>query len=115
MNRLKLMTATALSAFILSLGVSLSPAQAAEKTSVRITSPKNGATVHSPVMVHYLYHKGPKGDHVHLFVDGQFTEPTHDNPIKVKLPKGKHTLTLKAATAGHKILGPMSKVTINVK
>jgi hypothetical protein len=115
MNQLKMVTASVISAAFFSLGLVSSPAFAADKTSVRITSPKSGSTVHSPVVIHYILHKGPKGDHVHLFIDGQFAEPTHQNPVKIKLPKGKHTLTLKVATAGHKILGPKSKVTINVE
>ncbi len=115
MNHLKSVTASLISAAFLSLGFVTSPAFAADKTSVRITAPKSGSTVHNPVMIHYILHKGPKGDHVHLFIDGQFSEPSHQNPIKIKLPKGKHTLTLKVATAGHKILGPKSKVTVNVE
>jgi hypothetical protein len=110
-----MVTASILTATFFSLGLFATPVLAADKTSVKITSPKNGSTVHSPVMIHYVLHKGPKGDHVHLFIDGQFSEPTHENPIKVSLPKGKHTLTLKAVTAGHKILGPQSKVTVNVE
>ncbi len=115
MHPLKMVTASLISAAFFSMGLVGTPAFAAEKTSVKITSPKSGSTVHNPVLIRYILHKGPKGDHVHLFIDGQFTEPTHQNPIKIKLPKGRHTLTLKVATAGHKILGPKSKVTVNVE
>lgn len=90
-------------------------AWSAEKTSVKITSPKSGAVVHDPFMIRYIYHKGPRANHVHVYVDGTLLKPTHDNPIRMDIPKGKHVIVLKAATRHHHLLGPKSRVTVTVQ
>ncbi len=90
-------------------------AWSAEKTSVKITSPKSGAVVHDPFMLRYIYHKGPRANHVHVYVDGTLYKPTHDNPVRMDIPKGKHVIVVKAATRHHHLLGPKSQVTVTVK
>uniref|UniRef100_A0A7C3LTA0 DUF4399 domain-containing protein n=1 Tax=Leptospirillum ferriphilum TaxID=178606 RepID=A0A7C3LTA0_9BACT len=90
-------------------------AWSAEKTSVKIVSPKSGAVVHDPFMLKYIYHKGPRANHVHVYVDGTLYKPTHANPVRMDIPKGKHVITVKAATRHHHLLGPKSQVTVNVQ
>lgn len=91
------------------------PAANAVETSVKITSPKNGATVKSPFDLKYIYHKGPRANHVHVYVDGDLYKPTHDNPVSMDLPSGKHVITVKAASKHHHILGPKDSITVTVQ
>jgi hypothetical protein len=91
------------------------PAASADETSVKITSPKNGDTVKSPFDLKYTYHKGPRANHVHVYVDGDLYKPTHDDPVSMDLPSGKHVITVKAASKHHHILGPKDSITVNVQ
>lgn len=91
------------------------PWASAAETSVKIVSPKNGDTVKSPFDLKYIYHKGPRANHVHVYVDGDLYKPTHDNPVSMDLPSGKHVITVKAATKHHHLLGPKDQVTVTVQ
>lgn len=107
---------TIISAALLLLApMGVAPVSASEKTTVKIVSPKSGAVVHDPFMLKYIYHKGPRANHVHVYVDGTLYKPTHDNPVKMDIPAGKHTIVVKAASRHHHILGPKSQVTVTVK
>ncbi len=107
-NRL---TMAALAGSILLLPVS--PAFA--KTTIKILSPKNGATVSGKVRVKYAYHKEGRANHVHIFVDGNFLEATHDDPVTLKLPSGHHTIMLRAASRHHDLLKARASVGVDVK
>ncbi len=91
------------------------PSASAAETSLKIVSPKSGATVKSPFDLKYIYHKGPRANHVHVYVDGDLYKPTHDNPVSMDLPAGKHLIVIKAATRHHHLLGPKAQVTVTVQ
>ncbi len=91
----------------------VSPAFA--KTTIKILSPKNGATVSGKVRVKYAYHKEGRANHVHIFVDGNFLEATHDDPVTLKLPSGHHTIMLRAASRHHDLLKARASVGVDVK
>ncbi len=110
-HRLKELTTAALTAALLLLPVS--PALA--KTTIKILSPKNGATVSPKVRVKYAYHKEGRANHVHIFVDGNFLEATHDDPVTLNLPSGHHTIMLRAASRHHDLLKARASVDVDVK
>ena len=110
-SRLKDLTTAALAAALLLLPVS--PALA--KTTIKILSPKNGATVSSKVRVKYAYHKEGRANHVHIFVDGNFLEATHNDPVTLNLPSGHHTIMLRAASRHHDLLKARASVDVDVK
>ena len=109
-------------------------------SKVFFASPKDGETVTGPVKVKMGlegYTIGPVGDmsqtkgHHHIVVDGGPIKkgdvvPTDDKHLhfgkgqtetEVKLPPGKHTLTLQFADGAHRSYGPemSSTVTVTVK
>ena len=114
-NRIGAIVTAVSAALLFTTMMNTTPASASEKTSVKITSPKSGAVVHDPFMLKYIYHKGPKANHVHVYVDGTLYKPTHANPVKMDIPAGKHVITVKAATRHHHLLGPKSQVTVTVQ
>jgi hypothetical protein len=87
----------------------ISGAVLAEDASVTISSPANGAKVGtSGINVAYDVVTGPKGDHVHFYVD--------DKEVKVlrqlkgtytvdSLKAGEHTLCIKIVDKGHTPIG----------
>ncbi len=85
------------------------------KTTIKIVSPKNGEEVSQSVSVKYDYHKEGRANHVHVFVDGNFLEATHDDPIVLKLEQGKHTIMLRAASRHHNLLKARASVDVTVK
>ena len=89
------------------------PAMAA--TTITILSPAPDAIVHNPVVVKYKYHKEGRANHIHVMVDGQFLKVTHQSPVTMKLPAGKHTILLQAATKHHNLLDASAKVDVQVK
>ena len=84
-------------------------------TTIKILSPKEDASVQSPVTVQYRYHKEGKANHIHVMVDGQFLMVSRKSPLKLTLPAGKHTILLQAATAHHDLLDATAKVDVLVK
>lgn len=90
-----------------------SPATA--KTTIKILSPKNGATVSQRVSVKYAYHKEGRANHVHVFVDGNFTKATSDDPVVLTLDKGHHTILIRAASRHHDLLNATASVDVTVK
>jgi len=94
--------------FICSLG--LSGAVLAADASVTISSPADGAKVSAsaPTKVTYEAVPGPKGDHVHLYVDSgeasvlrQLKGTTTVDTLKA----GPHTLCIKIVDKGHTPIG----------
>jgi hypothetical protein len=94
---------------LLTCALGISGAALAEDASVTISSPANGAKVGtSGVNVAYEVVTGPKGDHVHFYVD--------DAEVKVlrqlkgtyttdSLKAGEHTLCIKIVDKGHTPIG----------
>ena len=85
------------------------------KTTIKILSPENGATVPQKVVVKYAYHKEGRANHVHVFVDGNFLEATHEDPVTLNLPSGHHTIMLRAASRHHDLLKARASVDVDVK
>ena len=84
-------------------------------TTITILSPAPNAAVHNPVVVKYKYHKEGRANHIHVMVDGQFLKVSHESPVTMKLPPGKHTILLQAATKHHNLLDASAKVDVRVK
>ena len=94
---------------LLICALGISGAVLAEDASVMISSPANGAKVGtSGIKVAYDVMTGPKGDHVHFYVD--------DKEVKVlrqlkgtytvdSLTAGEHTLCIKIVDKGHTPIG----------
>ncbi|MGC8529768.1 MAG: hypothetical protein ACP5OP_06170 [Leptospirillia bacterium] len=97
-------------------GLLLLPAlPAIAATTITIVSPAPDAQVQSPVVVKYKYHKEGRANHIHVIVDGQFRMVSHKSPVTMKLPAGKHTILLQAATKHHNLLDASAKVNVEVK
>lgn len=105
-----LATALMVGAFVL-----FSSGAAWSKTTIKIVSPKNGAEVSKHFSVKYTYHKEGRANHVHVFVDGNFLEATHKDPIPLTLETGHHTILLRAASAHHNLLKARASVDVTVK
>lgn len=101
---------------LLAVGLILVPiAPALADTTITILSPKENATVENPVTVAYKYHKEGRANHIHVMIDGQFLKVSHHSPITMKLPSGKHTILLQAASAHHDLLDATATVKVLVK
>ncbi len=97
------------------------PAQAEDtKASVTIVSPKDGAELPSAkdIIISYEMTPGPKGDHVHFYVDGGNAGLMREKKGSfnmTKLKPGKHVLAVKLVNAGHAPIGVETSVTVTVK
>ncbi len=107
----KRLTTAALAGSLILLPLSTALAE----TTIKILSPKNGETVSQKVRVKYAYHKEGRANHVHIFVDGNFLEATHDDPVTLNLPSGHHTIMLRAASRHHDLLKARASVDVDVK
>ena len=88
--------------------------------SVTIVSPKEGAvlTRAEDVIIEYEMTPGPKGDHVHFYVDGGnagLLRKAKGSFNMTKLKAGKHVLTVKLVNAGHVPIGIETSVNVTVK
>ena len=92
----------------------------AENASVRITSPADGATLDAMAQnkVAYEVIPGPKGDHVHLYVDNKeaaILRQLKGSHVLETLAPGKHDICVKVVDKGHTPIGVEKcvKVTVN--
>jgi hypothetical protein len=92
--------------------------QPAEGASVKIISPTAGQVIKGDkVPLQFKLTKGKRGEHVHVYVDGEMmgmfkTEKGTLNGLK----PGQHTLELRVATADHNTeLAATDKVTFTTK
>ena len=98
-------------------------AEDSEMGSIAILAPTNGAVLKSDAenKLEFNPKLGPKGNHVHIYVDDQSPIVDRDVgycPCSIALPKlspGKHTIVVKEATASHTLTGVQSSVTVTVK
>jgi hypothetical protein len=95
------------------------PAAAAE-ASVEILVPKEGAVVAGtePVVLDYAVKPGPKGDHVHIYVDGQQVAIVSQLKGRYdvgRLGPGRHQLTIKVVNRDHVPIGVESSVNVTVQ
>ena len=82
----------------------------AQDASVTISSPADGAKVAAgaPVEVTYAVVPGPKGDHVHLYIDnGEASVIRQLNGMTktAALSAGAHTICIKVVDKGHAPIG----------
>jgi hypothetical protein len=92
---------------------------AASQASVMISSPADGAvlTANQPVKVSYQANPGPKGDHVHLYVNGERTavlrQLAGDYELGMLKP-GKHKISVEIVTKDHQHIGVGKEISIEV-
>jgi cellobiose-specific phosphotransferase system component IIB len=110
LNPEKELTMTVFKPLLLICSLGLSGAVLAQDASVTISSPADGAKVSAsaPTKVTYDVVPGPKGDHVHLYVDGgeatvlrQLKGTTTVDTLKA----GPHTLCIKVVDKAHTPIG----------
>ncbi len=92
----------------------------AEDASIKITSPADGAKLDAMAqnMVVYEVMPGPKGDHVHLYVDNKqaaILRQLKGSYALETLAPGKHDICIKVVDKGHTPIGVEQcvKVTVN--
>jgi len=90
---------------------------AGDEASVSILAPKDGEVLTSaPVSVQYTYVKGRRGDHVHVYLDGNNRGVSGASPLQLKeVKKGSHTLELRAAARDHDEFGPRVAVAFELR
>ena len=105
------------------LGVALlaySQISVAENASVRIVSPVDGAKLDAMAQNKVVYEviPGPKGDHIHLYVDNKeaaILRQLKGSYTLETLTSGKHDICVKVVNKGHTPIGVEQcvKVTVN--
>jgi hypothetical protein len=104
------------------LSVSLCAASMAwaQKGSVEILSPADGATLDSfdQNRIRYRVVPGPRGDHVHLYVDGKeaaiLRELKGSHTLETLSP-GPHELCIKVVNKAHVSLGVQRCINVRVE
>jgi hypothetical protein len=91
-----------------------------QTASVIITAPKNGAVLRAedPITLSYRVKPGPRGDHVHVYVDRRevgILRELEGNFVLDPLPRGSHRLTIKIVNRDHLPIGVESSISIDVK
>ncbi len=94
--------------------------EAGSGKAVVITDPADGAVIHgsSVDVIFELRNKGARGDHVHLYLDGRLVKPLHGRKVAYTingLRRGHHSITIRLATKGHRLLEPQDSVTVEVR
>jgi hypothetical protein len=93
---------------------------AGKQGSVEISSPKDGAQIprNQPVSLVYSVDPGPKGDHVHVYIDGEEVTMLRQLEGQYRvgpLQPGRHQLAIKVVNRGHVPIGIESSVTVYVR
>lgn len=86
------------------------PAGFAADASVKITSPADGAKLDAMAQNKLAYEviPGPKGDHIHLYVDGKeeaILRQLKGSYALETLAPGKHNICVKVVNKGHTPIG----------
>lgn len=90
------------------------------QASVMISAPADGATLaaNQPVKVSYQAKPGPKGNHVHLYVNGERTavlrQLAGDYELGMLKP-GKYTLSVEIVTKDHQHIGVGKEISVEVR
>lgn len=82
-------------------------------SKVTITAPNNGDAVGDTFDLTYDLAKGSKAAHAHVYLDGKY-QKGFDGTFK-GVSKGKHEITVTAATQDHKVLAATQTITVEVK
>lgn len=91
-----------------------------EQAKVVISTPIEGAVLaaNQPIKVSYMAKPGPKGNHVHLYVDGEriavLQQLNGDYELK-KLSPGKHKISIEVVTKDHQPVGAGKEVNIEIR
>jgi len=106
-------------AFLLALALAPAAAGAAE-AFVRITAPAEGAKLDSMDLAKLAYEvvPGPKGDHVHVYVDGKevgILRRLKGSYTLETLTPGQRTLCVKVVNKGHVPIGVEQCVKVTVE
>lgn len=88
-------------------------AEVDDGSHIKITSPKDGATVGETFELTYELTKGSKAAHVHVYLDGE-SQKKFPGTFK-GLSKGKHAITVQAATHDHDHLAATDTITVEVQ
>ena len=88
--------------------------------SVKISSPKEGAALpwDEPVVLTYEVDPGPRGDHVHVYINGRevgIVRKLKGSYFLGNLNPGRYTLAIKVVNKGHVPIGIESSVTIDIQ
>ncbi len=87
---------------------------------VVITSPEDGAVIKGrtvDVLIE-LRDRGRRGNHVHIYMDGRLIKPLYGDKVSYTfsgLAPGTHTISVRIATKGHKVLKAHDSVTVEVR
>ena len=82
-------------------------------SKIAITAPKNGDAVGDTFDLKYDLVKGSKAAHAHVYLDGKY-QKGFDGTFK-SVSKGKHEISVTAATQDHKMLAATQTITVEVK
>jgi len=82
-------------------------------SKIAITAPKNGETVGDTFDLKYDLVKGEKAAHAHVYLDGKYQKGFGGTFQGVG--KGKHEITVTAATQDHKMLAATQTIAVEVK
>jgi hypothetical protein len=81
---------------------------AAEETAIKITKCQYDSK-EDTLIVEYEFVKGPKGDHVHFWLDGKEKKPAREPKMfkleGLKLSKGEHNIELRVNDEDHRDMG----------
>ncbi|MDH5217313.1 MAG: hypothetical protein OEX19_06445 [Gammaproteobacteria bacterium] len=88
--------------------------------SAKILSPSDGATLYIDKnnTVDYQVELGKKGNHLHVWVDGEKGPAQRSLKGSYTLPKlspGKHAIILKVVDKGHVPTGPVQAIFVNAE
>ncbi len=92
----------------------------AEEPSVRIISPEDGATLDMMAenRVRYAVVPGPRGDHVHFYVDGSeeaVLRQLEGRYLLGSLAEGSHELCIKVVNKNHTPIGVEQCITVTME
>ncbi len=99
----------------------LAPGAFADEGKITILAPQDGAevSVDKPVTVSFEAIWGPKGNHLHLYVDNHrvdvIRQPKGSEDIHNVLMAGKHEICLEIETSWHFSTGVRQCVTVTAK
>ena len=90
------------------------------QAAVVISAPADGAVLpaNQPVKVSFQATPGPKGDHVHIIVDGERVAVLHqlsgDYELK-KLSPGSHKISVQISTKDHQLIGVGKEISVEAR
>ncbi len=96
------------------------PLVLADDASVTISSPADGAKLSrtAPTKINYEVMPGPKGDHVHLYVDDKevaVLRQLKGSHALEPLAPGKHEICIRIVSKGHTPIGVQQCIKVSVE